>query len=194
MARPREFEESEAIAKAAEVFWTHGFQDASLPDLLTGMGLTRGSLYKAFKDKKNLFLLVLDHYETKAVDRAVEMLNDADQPDGSQRIIILFQGVYDAVKRGEERGCLLCTAASGTEMLDADIGASVHRGLLKMQTGFYAALEASPAHVALSDQARRRLANVLLTQYVGLRMLARSRLSLGVLEQSAAGVGDILRV
>ena len=48
----------------AGVFWQKGYEDASLPDLLEGMGLTRGSLYKAFKDKKSLFLKVLERYDT----------------------------------------------------------------------------------------------------------------------------------
>ena len=71
MARPREFEPEEAIQKAMQVFWEHGYEGASLPDLLAGMGLTRGSLYKAFKDKKSLFLLVLDRYEMSAVKSGV---------------------------------------------------------------------------------------------------------------------------
>lgn len=42
-----------------QVFWTHGYEGAPLRDLLDGMGLTRGSLYKAFTDKKTLFPHVL---------------------------------------------------------------------------------------------------------------------------------------
>ena len=52
MARPREFDEAEVIRLAADVFWQKGYQDAALPDLLAGMKLTRGSLYKAFGEKK----------------------------------------------------------------------------------------------------------------------------------------------
>ncbi|MEM7520291.1 MAG: TetR/AcrR family transcriptional regulator, partial [Pseudomonadota bacterium] len=82
MARPREFEPDEAIENAMEVFWQHGYEGASLPDLLAGMGLTRGSIYKAFKDKKNLFLLVLDRYESRVVDAGVAALVDPQTPDG----------------------------------------------------------------------------------------------------------------
>ncbi|UWR22582.1 TetR/AcrR family transcriptional regulator [Sulfitobacter sp. S190] len=192
MARPREFEEADAIAKATQVFWTHGYQDASLPDLLEGMGLTRGSLYKAFKDKKNLFLVVLDHYERAAVDNAVRILSNPDEPDGAARILTLFGGIYRAVSEGEQRGCLLCTAASGSEMADPEIAAAVHQGLAKMQAGFEVALAASPQHADLSDSARLQLANVLVTQYVGLRMLARSRLPLGILENAVRGIAGIL--
>ena len=44
------------------VFWDHGYEGASLPDLMAGTGLSRGSLYKAFGDKKALLLAALDLY------------------------------------------------------------------------------------------------------------------------------------
>ena len=193
MGRPREFEKEEAIEKAMVVFWKHGYQDASLPELLEGMGLTRGSLYKAFKDKKNLFLIVLDHYETAAVDVAVTQLTDQNEPVGTTRILSLFAGIYGAVARGEHRGCLMCTAAAGPEMEDPEIAQAVHRGLYRIQQAFGTALNASARHKALSEQERLNVADVLLTQYVGLRVLARSQLPLGILENSVKGIELILR-
>ncbi len=193
MARPREFDTDDALEAAMQVFWRHGYQDASLPDLLEGMGLTRGSLYKAFKDKKNLFLLVLDRYETAAVDGAVEVLRDRSITDGSARITGLFAGVVAASEGGDHRGCLLCTAAAGAAADDTDIAKAVHIGMAKMQKGFEYALGDAPQLEGLADADRLRLANVLLTQYIGLRMLVRSRLPLGVLEGAVRGIEDILR-
>lgn len=60
MARPRNFDEDEVIAKAAEVFGRLGFNAASVDDLLGATGLQRGSLYKAFGSKRNLFEKVLE--------------------------------------------------------------------------------------------------------------------------------------
>lgn len=194
MARPREFDTTEAVEKAMQVFWQHGYEDASLPELLDGMGLTRGSLYKAFRDKKNLFLLVLDRYETAAVDSAVSLLTNPEIPNGADRILLLFKGIVTAVEKGDHRGCLLCTAAAASAANDPDIAAAVHGGLAKMQAAFLAALREAPALSHL-DQARRlQLADTLLTQYFGLRMLARSRLPLGVLGHAVEGVAGILRL
>lgn len=193
MARPREFQTEDALEKAMQVFWTYGYEDASLPNLLDGMGLTRGSLYKAFKDKKNLFLLVLDRYETAAVDGAVHLLTDVEIKDGAQRITTLFSGIVRAADAADHRGCLLCTAAAGSAVDDPEISQLVHRGLAKIRGGFAAALHDAPSLNALSSDARHRLAGVLLTQYIGLRVLVRSRLSLGVLEEGVQGVENILR-
>lgn len=193
MARPREFETDVAIEKAMQVFWQHGYEDASLPDLLKGMGLTRGSLYKAFKDKKNLFLLVLGRYEASAVDGAVTLLNNADIADGADRVLVMFKGLVAAAGEGDHRGCLLCTAASGSAANDPEIALAVQQGLTKMQGAFAQALRAAPALSGISTSRRLRLADTLLTQYIGLRMLARSQLPLGVLAHAVQGVDDILR-
>lgn len=192
MARPREFDTQDAIKKATAVFWEKGFLEASLPDLLDGMGLTRGSLYKAFKDKKNLFLLVLEHYEEEAVGAAKARLTDAHVPDGRARILSLFAALCAAVAAGDTRGCLLCSAAAGFEMSDPEIAEAVEKGMRGIRDGFEAALRASPTHRALPDTERKALANVLLTHYIGLRVLARSRMPLGILEQSVESVARLL--
>ncbi len=193
MARPREFKAEEAIESAMQVFWSHGYENASLPDLLNGMSLTRGSLYKAFKDKKSLFLLVLDQYETKAVDAGVQLLTDPDIKDGAQRILMFFDTVVKAVNDADYRGCLLCTAASSDAVNDPDIAKSVRQGLAKLQGGFRQALKDTPSLSHLDTDTQLQLADVLLTQYIGLRVLARSRLPLGVLEQSVQGLNGVLR-
>lgn len=194
MARPREFETDDAIRKATQVFWEKGYLEASLPDLLDGMGLTRGSLYKAFKDKKTLFLMVLEHYDADAVGAAKMRLTDAEVPDGRARILSLFAGLYAAVEAGDTRGCLLCSAAAGFEMSDPDIAAAVEKGMQGIREGLEAALRASPVHAAQSASDRRALANVLLTHYIGLRVLARSRMPLGIVEQSVDSVARLLEM
>ena len=193
MARPREFEPEEAIQKAMQVFWEHGYEGASLPDLLAGMGLTRGSLYKAFKDKKSLFLLVLDRYEMSAVESGVVLLHNAEIADGTDRVLLMFKGLVEAVEKGDNRGCLLCTAAAGSAANDPDILAAVHSGMEKLQAGFFQALKDAPGLKDIGTAKRSRLADTLLTQYVGLRMLARSQLPLGIMKHAVQGVEDILR-
>ena len=85
MARPRAFDTDLALDRAMDVFWELGYEEATLPDLLSGMQLTRGSLYKAFKDKKSLFLITLDRYEKHSVADAVAQLADTSIPDGWDR-------------------------------------------------------------------------------------------------------------
>ncbi len=185
MARPREFDADDVTEKAMNVFWQHGYESASMPDLLDGMGLTRGSLYKAFKDKKTLYLLAMERYEAAAVKAGVAALTKNDGSDGSARIINMFSGLVRKAESGDRRGCLLCTAAAGPEMSDPDISRAVHSSLCQLRDGLEVALSASTAHKELSEDQKRDLANTLLTQYIGLRILARSDLPLGILASAA---------
>ena len=151
MARPREFDPDDAIEKAMHVFWDLGYDGASLPDLLAGMGITRGSLYKAFKDKKSLFMLVLDRYDQQEVTGAVNLLSDPEIPDGWDRIMTLFTMVTDTVAKGDRRGCLLCSAAAGPASYDPDIANSVLERFARMSAAFRRALQAAGDDPALAD-------------------------------------------
>ena len=191
MARPREFDTENALTGAMNVFWQHGYDAASLPDLLKGMGLTRGSLYKAFTDKKTLFLKVLKRYEVEAVDAAVALLTTGPS-DGAERIKALFDSVVSAAENGDQRGCLLCSAAAGPSAVDVDIAEVVQVQLRKMGEAFYVALAQSSAHSETSDQDTRDLAGLLLTQYVGLRIMVRSNAPIAAIQESVRAMGKVV--
>ena len=192
MARPRSFNTDDAIEKAMQVFWKHGYEGASLPDLLEGMGLTRGSLYKAFTDKKTLFLKVLERYEGEAVKAGVAMLSDPGIPNGAERIMAMFQGSYQRVVDGDARGCLLCTAAAGPSTYDDEIAQAVSQGLGALRDGIHTALGASPKHSTLGPAERAALADMILAQYVGLRTMARARIDHETLHNIVRSVGVML--
>lgn len=59
MARPRNFSEDTVLAQAGDLFARMGYNGTSIDDLLSATGLQRGSLYKAFGSKRNLFEKVL---------------------------------------------------------------------------------------------------------------------------------------
>ena len=61
--RPREFCVDEALSAALRVFWSKGYEGASMTDLTEAMGVTRPSLYAAFGNKEALFRKALDLYE-----------------------------------------------------------------------------------------------------------------------------------
>lgn len=192
MARPRSFDTDHAIENAMQVFWTHGYEGASIPDLLNGMRLTRGSLYKAFTDKKTLFLRVLDHYEGQAVRAGVALLTDPEIENGTDRIMEMLNASYRAVADGDRRGCLLCIAAAGPSMYDDDIAAAVSHGLGALRDAAEQALQASPQHVPLPKAERRELACMLIAQYVGLRTMARARIDPAILRNAVRSVGVML--
>jgi TetR/AcrR family transcriptional repressor of nem operon len=58
--RPREFDMDDALDQAIRIFRERGYNATSIGDLTDAMGLASGSLYKAFKDKREMFLAAFD--------------------------------------------------------------------------------------------------------------------------------------
>ena len=82
--RPRTFDLDEALDRAVEVFWKHGFQDASLHELTAAMGLSKPSLYAAFGDKEALYLKTLERYVARLVERHADALEG--EADGRRAV------------------------------------------------------------------------------------------------------------
>ncbi|GMK40619.1 TetR family transcriptional regulator [Paenibacillus sp. CCS19] len=62
MARPREFDEQQALIKAMELFWHKGYEATSISDLTEAMGIQRPSLYGTFGGKEELFQAAIRKY------------------------------------------------------------------------------------------------------------------------------------
>src|SRR5260370_1617800 len=62
MARPKAFDEDEALDGAIGVFREHGFEGTSTHMLVRAMGVGRQSLYDTFGDKWRLYLAAVRPY------------------------------------------------------------------------------------------------------------------------------------
>jgi AcrR family transcriptional regulator len=102
--RPREFDVDQALAAALRVFWSKGYEAASLSDLTEAMGITRPSLYAAFGNKESLFMQALDLY---ARDKLAYIQCALEAPTGRGVAQRLLEGALDTCTgQGQPRGCL----------------------------------------------------------------------------------------
>jgi AcrR family transcriptional regulator len=62
MGRARAFDAGEALDRAMTVFWSKGYDGASISDLTEAMGINRPSLYAAYGNKEELFRKALERY------------------------------------------------------------------------------------------------------------------------------------
>src|SRR6266567_3686326 len=93
MARHREFDRDEALHKAMEVFWSRGYEAASIQELIKHMGINRQSLYDTFGDKHALYLQALDRYREMEGHKLFELLERQGSVKNNLRQ--LFKGVRD---------------------------------------------------------------------------------------------------
>ena len=108
--RPRSFDESDALKKATQVFWSKGYDGVTIDDLVAGMGVGRPSLYAVFGDKRAIFLRVLKAYaERKGASAAKALLSPQSLRDSIAGF--LRYAVESATEKGSARGCLLICVA-----------------------------------------------------------------------------------
>ncbi|KQS79542.1 TetR family transcriptional regulator [Rhizobium sp. Leaf384] len=156
------------------VFWKHGYHDASLPDLLEGMQLSRGSFYKAFVDKRGLYLRALDVYIEDAIRKLGEILHSNPSPKAAIKQAFLRQVEESSGKEGL-RGCFVVLSA--VEMLPADeeVSARIARLFRRLQDLYAAAIiraQALGEIDRLLDE--RTLARFLVCQIQGMRVLGKT--------------------
>src|SRR5580658_5354243 len=108
--RPRSFDETGALEKATQVFWSKGYDGVTIDDLVAAMGVGRPSLYAVFGDKRTLFLRVLRAYaEKKGAGAAKALLSP--QTLRASLAGFLRHAVESATEEGSAVGCLvLCVA------------------------------------------------------------------------------------
>lgn len=171
MARPREFDIDTALDRAMGVFWTKGYEAASLQDLLKAMKIARGSLYKAFNDKRSIYLATLDLYDKTTVEACVNQLSEEGGGDGIARIRTFLEGVLSDNVR---RGCFICNAAVDQARFDRQVEAKVTAMLRRLGEAIAVALKQSRKAGRWSAKRRTDTALSILNTYMGLRVLARS--------------------
>ncbi len=117
---------------AMNVFWTRGYHATSLTDLLDGTGLSRGSLYKAFGDKKSLFLKALDCYAEAGLEELGETLAT---PGSVKQAIRAALTIYVPLSAGPagQRGCMVMATAAEMLPHDPEVGARVQDMFRRIQ-------------------------------------------------------------
>jgi AcrR family transcriptional regulator len=102
--RPRAFDTDTALAAALRVFWSKGFDGASLSDLTEAMGITRPSLYAAYGNKEALFRQALDLYEREKLAYVETALAAPTARGVAERML---RGVLEMTTSNcDPRGCL----------------------------------------------------------------------------------------
>jgi len=171
--RPREFDPDDAVRDALEVFRRLGYHGASMVDLLEGTRLSRGSLYKAFPDKRALFFAAFDLYAREALERLGEKLSAGSAREGLRTALLHYahvsaQGCY-------QKGCLISTATGELLPDDAEARARVETYYSRMIALFADAIMRAQAEGSV-DRSRdpQALARYLQTLVQGMRFVAKT--------------------
>ena len=184
--RPREFDAGVALDKALEVFAKQGYHGTSITDLTEAMGLTSGSVYKAFKDKRGIFIAAFDHHRVRRQRQLAALLGG--QANGRDRLLrLLMNYAGNSCEQEGRNGCIVVGSAAEVALFDAEIADRVAAALdhnEKQIADLIAAGKADgsiPAHIDESTTAR-----LLLCLTSGMRVIGKT----GRSQQDMAAVAN----
>jgi TetR/AcrR family transcriptional repressor of nem operon len=174
MARPREFNEADAVQSAMNCFWQRGYEATSMRDLAASMGMSAPSLYNAFGDKQRLFARALERYLDCNARDLVHRLESSLPPKGA--IQQFFAEIIDhSINDRERKGCFLVNSALEVAPHQRELGAVIAKQFGEIEAFFKRCILAAqadgttPRGLDASDTAR-----LLLGVLLGVRVLARS--------------------
>ncbi|HUI77010.1 MAG TPA: TetR/AcrR family transcriptional regulator [Bryobacteraceae bacterium] len=109
--RPRSFDRENALLRAMEIFWAHGYEGATLTDLQKAMGgITAPSFYAAFGSKEELFREAVELYSRTLGLPMTKGLAEGATARASMEAL-LEAAVESFCRPGKPRGCLLVLGA-----------------------------------------------------------------------------------
>lgn len=162
MARLREFDTEEVLEAVINAFWERGYEATSMADLMAVTGLQKGSIYKAFGDKRSLFLKALQTY----LDRVFSLTRQAlGHPKPAQAIAAWIQILSDTALAPEARnGCFAVNSLIELAPHDADVAKMLERQFSRVGDLLESAIaQGQQEGVFRTDLSAQQLRHMLLT-------------------------------
>lgn len=176
MPRQTKFNRDKALDNALEVFWLKGFESTTVRDLGQHMELHPGSLYGTFGEKRDLFLEVLDRYETTFTPQLIRIL--AKPGMKIKAISELFNFVIDyLLKESGPTGCIMTNTAVEVGESDEVIKTKVLNHFCRLEDAIFRCLEIANSQgefkINKTDEELLSLAKFLNTTLQGIRVIAK---------------------
>ena len=185
MGRKKTYERDDITGRAMRLFWERGYHATSTRDLTEAMGVNPGALYAEFGSKEGLYLEAIKRYEETVVPGHFGSLEAPGASLEQIRAVFLFMGGIGSYE-GSHYGCLLCNAGIELAPTLAQSEASTARFLNRLTLAFGHALgNARDAGRVLDDAPVEELARFFPTVLMGIFVLARARVDVGVTRAAA---------
>ncbi|HJX77154.1 TetR/AcrR family transcriptional regulator [Glutamicibacter sp.] len=155
MARTLAFDRTQVINGARTVFWSKGFEAASIPELEDATGLSRSSIYNSFASKRGLFDAAVESYLEEIVrPRLQPLLSTPVKPTAVSEYL---SGLANAFERTESlpanHGCLLINTANAPISEDPEVARIIGEYRAELQSALHRGITAAlPAVDAAQTQ------------------------------------------
>src|ERR1700758_3175018 len=109
--RPKGFIPDEALDRAFEMFWEHGYDGVDVERIAQAVNVTKPALYRAFGDKSTLLLKAVERY---AITYGSPIMAAFQAEPDIHKAVTAFCEATVNLASGEARGgCMMVAAALG---------------------------------------------------------------------------------
>ncbi len=174
MARTKDFDEKDVLAKAVCLFWHKGYNATSMQDLVDNLGISRSSLYDTYGDKHTLYLRALDAYQQAGVLRIEKLIaNASNAKEAITRLIRLFTN--EILNDEQQKGCFIVNAEIETAPHDIKVNELITKNEQVMEDAFHKVVAQGQQNGDITSKTdARALARFLMNTVKGIRVSVRS--------------------
>ncbi|KZM69564.1 TetR/AcrR family transcriptional regulator [Nocardia terpenica] len=183
MARPKQFDEHQAVDAAMRAFWRAGYEGTSTQELCAATGLGRSSIYNTFSSKHDLFQRALRRYMEQKNAGTFAVL---DGPGSAvDKIRTLLHRIVDAPER-DPLGCLVVNSTVELGTRDSEVAALLRADQDLRLTALTATIAAGQSAGEIrKGPAATDLAQFIIATIGGMRVAARGGADRNTLEAIA---------
>jgi AcrR family transcriptional regulator len=125
--RPKGFLHDEALDRAVEMFWEHGYEGVDVERIARAVNVTKPALYRAFRDKPTLLLRAVERYAMTYI--APIMAAFQAEPDIHKAVTAFCEAIVNNATGETRCGCMMAAAALGKSERVTEIRSYIANGL-----------------------------------------------------------------
>ena len=125
--RPQGFIPDEALDRAVEMFWKHGYEGVDVDRIARAVNVTKPALYRAFGDKSTLLLRAVERYAL--IYGAPKMAAFQAEPDIHKAVTAFCEATVNSATGDACGGCMMAAAALGHSERVTEIRSHAAKGL-----------------------------------------------------------------
>ena len=125
--RPKGFIPDEALDRAVEMFWEHGYEGVDVDRIARAVNVTKPALYRAFGDKSTLLLKAVERYAITY--GAPRMAAFQAEPDIQKAVTAFCEATVNTATGNARCGCMMAAAALGQSERVTEIRSYVAKAL-----------------------------------------------------------------
>jgi TetR/AcrR family transcriptional repressor of nem operon len=182
MARTKDFDENEVLAKAIQLFWYKGYNGTSMQDLVDGLGISRSSLYDTYTDKHTLFVKSLESYQASASGKMQEIISNSGSAKDTVKKLLEFV-TNELLGDKQQKGCFIVNAEVEVAPHDAEVNNLVCKNDQQMEEVFYLVIKKGQDDGEIKNQQdARALSRFIFNTVKGIRVTAKSTIDKSVFD------------